>query len=86
MPTLGATCLQQKLYTSKALWEESIVMKMPVHGKIGLDGRLQYVLREGDMMLVQIDIPWNNPVDIWYGSDNVIIKYVGIIGMQITTP
>ncbi len=49
------------------------------------DGDPQYVLREGDMMFVQVNIPYNNPVDIWYGPDNVVIKYVGIVGMDYTT-
>jgi hypothetical protein len=41
-----------------------------------------FVLREGDAMDVQFDIPWDNPVDIYYGPDNVVIKYVGIIGLS----
>ena len=85
MPNLGLTCLDDKLYTSKALWEEGIVMTMPVHNGTSVGGDPQYVLREGDMMLVTFNIPFNNPVDIWYGPDNVVIKYVGIIGMEYTT-
>lgn len=84
MPNLGLTCLDHKLYTSKALWEEGIVMKMPVHNGTSVGGDPQHILREGDMIFVQFDIPFNNPVDIWYGPDNVVIKYVGIIGMQYT--
>ncbi|MDL1976589.1 MAG: hypothetical protein LWX52_00565 [Deltaproteobacteria bacterium] len=85
MPNLGLTCLDNKLYTSKALWEEGIVMTMPVHNGTSVGGDPQYVLREGDMMLVTFNIPFNNPVDIWYGPDNVVIKYVGIIGMEMTS-
>ena len=85
MPNLGLTCLDDKLYTSKALWEEGIVMTMPVHNGTSVGGDPQYVLREGDMMLVTFNIPFNNPVDIWYGPDNVVIKYVGIIGMEMTS-
>ena len=85
MPNLGLACLDHKLYTSKALWEEGIVMKMPVHNGPSVGGDLQYILREGDMMLVTFNIPFNNPVDIWYGPDNVVIKYVGIIGMEMTS-
>jgi hypothetical protein len=86
MPNLGLTCLNKSLYTSKALWEEVIVMKMPVRQGANGDGEVESVLREGDMLLVQVDIPWNNPVDIWYGPDNVVIEYVGIINMKMVQP
>jgi hypothetical protein len=61
MPGLGLTALLQKLYTSKALWEEGIVMKMPEPGTFNQLGQPVFVLREGDL-LCQFDIPWNNPV------------------------
>ena len=85
MPNLGAVTLDNRLYTSKALWEEGIVMALPEPLGSNDDGDPQYVLREGDMMFVQVNIPYNNPVDIWYGPDNVVIKYVGIVGMDYTT-
>jgi hypothetical protein len=85
MPGLGLTALNAVLYTSKALWEEGIVMKMPEPGTFNQLGQPVFVLREGDVINVRFDIPWNNPVDIYYGPDNVVIKYVGIIGMDITT-
>ena len=84
MPGLGLTALDHKLYTSKALWEEGIVMKMPEPGTFNQLGQPVFVLREGDLLLVRFDIPWNNPVDIYYGPDNVVIKYVGILGMDLT--
>lgn len=64
MPGLGLTALDAKLYTSKALWEEGIVMKMPEPGTFNQIGQPVFVLREGDLLLVRFDIPWNNPVDI----------------------
>jgi hypothetical protein len=85
MPGLGLTALLNKLYTSKALWEEGIVMKMPEPGTFNQLGQPVFVLREGDQLHVTFNIPWNNPVDIYYGTDNVVIKYVGIIGMDLTT-
>jgi hypothetical protein len=85
MPGLGLTALDAKLYTSKALWEEGIVMKLPEPGTFNQLGQPVFVLREGDLLAVKIDVPWNNPVDIYYGPDNVVIKYVGIIGMDLTT-
>lgn len=84
MPGLGLTTLYNKLYTSKALWEETIVMKMPEPGQFNQIGEPTFVLREGDVMNVKVDVPWNNPVDIYYGPDNAVIQYVGIIGMSVT--
>jgi hypothetical protein len=83
-PGLNLVSLQNQLYTSKALWEEGIVMKMPEPGSFNQNGEPVFVLREGDLLDVRFDIPWNNPVDIYYGSDNVVIKYVGIVGMDLT--
>ena len=82
MPGLGLTALDAKLYTSKALWEEGIVMKMPEPGTFNQLGQPVFVLREGDVLGVRFDVPWNTPVDIYYGPDNVVIKYVGIIGLD----
>jgi hypothetical protein len=85
MPTLKLVALEGVLYTSKALWEEGIVMKMPEPGTLNKLGQPVFVLRQGDMLQVDFEIPWNNPVDIHYGPDNVVIKYVGIIGQDLTT-
>jgi len=65
-------------YTSKALWEEGLVAVMPDYGA-------GYPLSAGDMIKIDILIPPINTVDIRYGSDNVVIKYVGITG-TIATP
>ena len=85
MPTLDLGCLDSKLYTSTALWEEGIVLKLPEPGSFNQCGQPMWPLREGDMIYVRIDIPFNNPVDIYYGLDNVDIKYVGTKGLDLTT-
>jgi len=65
-------------YTSKALWEEGLVAVMPEYGN-------GWPLSAGDIIKVDILIPPINVVDIRYGRDNVVIKYVGIDG-TIATP
>lgn len=85
MPGLGLASLNEKLYTSIALWEEGIIMKMPEPGTFNEMGQPVFVLREGDQLNVKIEIPWDNPVDIWYGQDNIVVKYVGILGTDLTT-
>jgi hypothetical protein len=72
-------------FTSKALWEEGIVMALPT-GLPGASGQQQSLLREGDMMFVQFLIPFNHPADVRYGVDNVSLKYIGVVGLYIATP
>jgi hypothetical protein len=83
MPTLNLKCFDDLLYTSKALWEESLVLAMPEPGGFNQCGQPVFPLREGDLITTRVTVPFNNPVDIWYGPDNVSIKYVGIIGLEL---
>jgi hypothetical protein len=83
MPGLDLECLDGDLYTSKAVWEEGLVLKMPNPGDFNLCGNPTFPLREGDLIYTVVRVPFNNPVDIWYGPDNISIKYVGIIGLEL---
>jgi hypothetical protein len=71
------------LYTSKALWEEGLVARMPELGIAAPNG-VEYPLSAGDMVRVDIDIPPTSTTDLRYGSDNVCIKYVGVTGTIYT--
>jgi hypothetical protein len=84
-PTLANTAMDGKLYTSKALWEESIVLVLPESGKTNGSSQAMYDLHMGDMIKVKIDIPGNSTCFIRYGSDNVVLKYIGIVGTEYTT-
>jgi len=80
MPGLGRICLENACYTSKALWEEGLVIAMPETGTTNSCGDTMYNLKQGDAIEVTVTIPPNNTVDIYYGPDNVILKYIGIVG------
>ena len=84
-PTLAKIAMDGKLYTSKALWEESIVLVLPKSGDTNVAGAVTYDLHMGDMIKVKIDIPGNSTCFIRYGSDNVVLKYIGIVGTEYTT-
>jgi hypothetical protein len=73
------------LYTSKALWEEGLVARMPEYMVPNLSGQTEYPLSAGDIIEVSIFMPPLNVVDVRYGEDNVVVKYVGIDG-TIATP
>ena len=82
MPLLGLVALDQVLYTSKAHWEEGLVVKLPQNGDVNTSGQTEYNLKQGDKIFVRVDVPFNNSVDIAYGPSNVIVKYVGVIGTE----
>ncbi|SPD72501.1 exported hypothetical protein [uncultured Desulfobacterium sp.] len=80
MPGLNIVALNDILYTSKAHWEEGIVMVLPETGTLNSSGQTVYNLKQGDVITTTVTIPANNTADIRYGQDNVILKYIGIIG------
>jgi len=86
MPGLDLVALENALYTSKCLWEESLVMKLPVTGGTNVGGDAEYNLKQGDIITITITIPPNNSVDLFYGQDNVSLKYIGIVGTEYVAP
>lgn len=80
LPGLQTVPMLDALYTSKALWEEGIVMVLPETGLVNAMGESVYNLKQGDQIRCTITIPGNNTADIRYGQDNVILKYIGIVG------
>lgn len=67
-------------YTSKAIWDESIVVRLP-QPRVPVDGHpnmFEAALQQGDIVEINIDMPAQNPVDIRYGQYSVFIKYVGV--------
>lgn len=72
-------------YTSKAIWEESLVARMPEYLVPNLSGGVEFPLSAGDIIEVTIFMPPTNVVDVRYGEDNVEVKYVGI-DSTIATP
>jgi hypothetical protein len=80
LPGLNLVSLEDALYTSKALWYEGIVAALPETGGTNTSGQTTYNLKQGDRITVKVTIPGNNTADIRYGQDNVILKYIGIVG------
>jgi hypothetical protein len=82
---LNPVRLVDALYTSKALWEEGLVMVMPETGLLNTSGQTMYNLKQGDYFKIKVVVPDNNTADIFYGKDNVVLKYIGIVGTEYTT-
>ncbi|MDY6986526.1 MAG: DUF11 domain-containing protein [Thermodesulfobacteriota bacterium] len=85
LPGLRPVPLVDTPYTSKAFWEEGIVMVMPETGETNGMGQTVYNLKDGDLIRVTITIPSWNTVDIHYGEESVMLKYIGIIGTEYLT-
>ena len=81
-PGLHLLPLLDQLYTSKALWEESVVVVMPEDGEVNLSWQVLRRLEAGDMIRIRVDVPTENTVDLYYGQDNVVVKYVGVHGSE----
>ncbi|MCP4625548.1 MAG: hypothetical protein GY850_18840 [bacterium] len=83
LPGLINVALDGVSYTSKAHWPEGIVAVMPKTGTTNASGQLEYNLKQGDLIHITIEIPSDtNTVDVWYGEDSVLIKYIGIINTE----
>lgn len=80
LPGLTLVAMDQQLYTSKAHWEEGLVMALPKTGETNTSGQTEFNLKQGDLIEVKVEIPPTNTVDLFYGPDNVLLKYVGVIG------
>jgi len=78
MPGLHTKTLDGLWYTSKAHWDESIVIAMPETGYYKENGDAGYQLVQGDIINVKVYVPTYNTADIYYGADSVILKYIGM--------
>ena len=83
MPGLHRKAVYYKDYTSKALWEEGLVLALPEFWDYNSKGYPMYPLQSGDMIFVDVVIDFWNVVDAFYGQDNVIVKYIGVVGTQL---
>jgi hypothetical protein len=85
MPGLWPEDLCRSRYTSKAHWDETIVIALPKTGHCNNRGETQEQLRAGDTITVSVDVPDDSNVDIRYGEDSVILKYIGVAQTCIGT-
>jgi hypothetical protein len=83
MPGLVNVALEGVSYTSKAHWPEGLVIAAPKTGLTNASGQMEYNLKQGDVIHVTVTIPPDtNTVDVWYGPESVLLKYIGIINTE----
>jgi len=82
IPGLWKSSLKEKWYTSKAMWDESIVIALPETGRWNQDGDANFQLVQGDAIHVTVKVPTFNTTDIYYGADSIVLKYIGMTGTE----
>jgi len=83
LPGLVLVALDEVSYTSKAHFPEGIVIAMPKTGEVNESGQDEWNLKQGDLIHVTVEIPdMTNTVDVRYGPNSVLLKYIGIIGTE----
>ena len=83
-PGLESSALVESNYTIQSLSEGNIVLALPRTGYSNVIGQTMYELSQGDLIEVSMDIPYNSTADVRFGSDNVVLKYLGIVGTEYT--
>lgn len=79
LPGLTRVALNEVLYTSKGLFPEGIVVALPDTGVDNISGQVESNLKQGDIIHVKVEVPGTNSVDVYYGEDSVLLKYIGIL-------
>ena len=86
LPGLELASLTDRRVNLQTLVDQGIVMAVPQTGNTNSTGQTAYALNRGDRIRITLSIPSNNSADIRLGSDNAVLKYIGIIGTEHTAP
>ena len=86
MAGLSMASLQDNRISLQALVEQGIVIVLPHTGSTNTIGQTGYALNRGDRLRITLSIPPNNTASLRLGRDNVILKYIGIIGTEYMAP
>jgi hypothetical protein len=84
-PDLATAPLSEKPFTILAFAQQGIVLVLPRQGNSNSLGQTLYELNPGDRIRVVITVPRNNSTDLYFGSQNIFIRYNGAIGSDYTT-
>ena len=58
---------------------------LPRTGLANSLGQTMYELNAGDRLRVTLTVPFNSTADIYLGSDNLLLKYIGVIGTEFSS-
>lgn len=84
-PGLESSSLVASYQSIQSLLEGNIILAFPRTGNSNAQGETMYELNRGDVLRITIETPYNNTADVRFGSDNVFLKYLGLVGTEYTT-
>lgn len=82
---LQVTPLDDSLITIQSLAGESILVVLPVEGRINSSGQTIHSLSQGDRIRVTVAIPGNTTPDVRLGASGIALQYIGIKGSEYST-
>jgi len=85
VPTLKDKALKNKRLTFNGMWGTELVIKLPQTGELNKKGKPVYNLKQGDLIRIIVEVPYTNTVDIYFGPDAAILKYIGLEGTEYGT-
>ena len=83
LPGLEMVSLFESPLALQAFINQGVLMAKPKQGASNSAGETMYELMPGDRIQVTISIPANSTADIWLGPENIIIRYLGVVGTEI---
>ena len=84
LPGLDIVVLDEAPMPIQAFISQGLLMINPKQGASNSAGDTMYTINSGDRIRVTIHIPPNNTADIRFGQDAVLLRYLGIVGTEIT--
>ena len=84
-PGLESKPLVNGLISLEAFALEGMWVVLPRTGLANSLGQTMHELNAGDSLRVTITVPFNSTADIYLGSDNLLLKYIGVIGTEFSS-
>jgi hypothetical protein len=85
IPGMALSSVADSPISLQSFIEEGIMMSLPRQGFSNAFGQTMYTLNRGDRVRITIDIPFNNSADVFFGKDNMVLRYLGVVGTEYST-
>ncbi len=82
---LQVTPLDESPVTIQSFTGKSIVVVLPVEGRINASGQTMHSLSQGDRIKVTITLPGNTTPDVRFGASGSALQYIGVKGTEYST-
>jgi hypothetical protein len=82
-PGLDGKPLLNAVVPLQAFMRHGILTAVPRTGLSNSLGQTMYELSSGDRLRVTLTIPFNSTADLYLGSDNLVLTYIGVMGTEL---